>query len=112
MARCSFCGRETELHPAGVPTCVNCANSVRPRTTSVHGQLIQDLLEATAEHDAATATYNQVMWDIPSTIPHPDGVQRISSISRELSIAKERLARAHSRLSNFLDDGAMPEDLK
>jgi hypothetical protein len=72
---------------------------------------MEDLADATAEHSAATAAYNQVMWEIPSAIPHPDGVQRIRSVSHELSVAKKRLATAHSRLADFLDTGAIPEDL-
>ena len=73
-------------------------------------RLIEELAEATAEHGTAKAAYNQVMWNIPSAIPHPDGVQRIHSISQELSAATKRLSRAHSRLSDFLNTGAIPED--
>lgn len=111
MARCSYCGRETELHEGGIPICVPCSNMpILPKRT-IHSHLIEELADATAEHSAALAAYNRVMWEIPSAIPHPDGVQRIHSTSQELSVAKERLASAHSRLAAFLDAGTIPEDL-
>ena len=72
---------------------------------------MEDLAEATTEHSIASAAYNQVMSEIPSAIPHPDGVQRIHSISHEVRVARERLARAHTRLSDFLDKGTVPDDL-
>ena len=115
MARCSYCGRETELHEAGVPMCTGCADRIiasKPgEIRSVHTRLVQDLIDATSEHSDATAAFNRVMWDIPSAIPHPDGVQRIHSMSQALSVSRKRLARAHSRLTDFLNTGAIPEDL-
>jgi len=115
MARCSYCGRETELHEAGVPMCTGCGDRItasKPgEIRSLHTRLVQALMDATGEHSAATAEYNRVMWDIPSAIPHPDGTQRIHSISQALSVSKKRLARAHSRLTDFLNTGAIPEDL-
>jgi DNA-directed RNA polymerase subunit RPC12/RpoP len=115
MARCSYCGRETELHEAGVAMCTACGDRItasKPgEIRSVHTKLVQALMDATSEHSAATAAYNRAMWDIPSAIPHPDGVQRIHSISQALSVSKQGLARAHSRLADFLDTGAIPEDL-
>jgi len=69
-------------------------------------------LEATAEHNAATAAHERLMWEIQSATPHPDRAQRIHSIAEQVSIAKKNLNRAHSRLSDFLDRGTIPEDLK
>lgn len=46
VTRCSYCGRETELHEAGVPTCTVCADWLRATKTgevrSVHSRVIQD----------------------------------------------------------------------
>lgn len=111
MARCSYCGRETELYEGGTPTCVPCSGRATTSKRSIHTRLVKQLSEAATEHHVASASYNQVMSDIPSATPHPDGVQRIHSISRELSVAKKRLARAHCRVADFLDTGAIPEDL-
>lgn len=101
---------ETELHEGGTPTCIACSERLTTPKLSVHTRLIKELLEATAEHSAASAAHKRVMWEIPSATPHPDGVQRIHSVSHELAVAKERLARAHTRLSDFLDRGIIPED--
>jgi len=68
MVRCSYCGRETDLYRAGVPTCINCTHGISP---SVYTRLTQDLLEATAERDAVKAIHNQIMTGIPSGLPHP-----------------------------------------
>ena len=111
MARCSYCGRETELYTSGTPECIRCAERLRTPKQSIHARLLGALAEATVEHLAAKAAYRQVMRDIPDGTPNPDGVQRIRSISQELSIAEKRLASAHSRLADFLDTGAIPEDL-
>lgn len=114
MARCSYCGRETELHQGGVPTCAVCCEwlaSEKLIARSAHSRLVEDLAEAKAQLDSVTRTHDQVIGDIPSGLPHPDGAQRIHSISHELSIDQERLARAHSRLADFLDRGIVPEDL-
>ena len=111
MARCSYCGKVTDLHQGGTPTCLHCADQSKHRKQSIHTRLIAELAEATAEHLTATAAFNRAMSDIPSATPHPDGAQRIHSISHELSVAKKRLSSAHSRLTDFLDTGAIPEDM-
>ena len=112
MARCSYCGRETELYEGGTPTCIPCSERLLTPKRSIHSSLIRELLEAAAEHDSATTAYNEVMWEIPSAIPHPDGVRGIHSVSHKVQVAKDRLARAHTRLRDFLDRGSLPEDLK
>jgi hypothetical protein len=115
MVRCFYCGRETELHIADIATCPVCSDrlgSSRLKVRSIHSLLSREIIEATGDADAASAAYNQVIYDIPSAIPHPDGVQRIRSVSQRLSIAKKDLARAHFRLNDFLERGTIPEDLK
>jgi hypothetical protein len=114
MARCSYCGQETELHEGGMPICVACSNRLtgpNPGIRSIHTRLIEDLADASAHFHSVTRTRNQIIDDVPSGLRHPDGAQRIRSIAHELSVSKERLARAHSRLADFLNIGAIPEDL-
>jgi len=92
MTYCSYCGRQTELREAGVATCIHCTDTV---ARNVQGQLVAELLKATAEFENINATHN-----------------RPSGCSDESSIAQEKLRRAGSRLAEFLDHGTIPENLK
>ena len=116
MVRCSYCGRETELYQCDVPTCVGCSAELKvPKSgvgrRNVHSLLRQDHLDAIVRLEDIVAIHRQLLQDIPGALPHPDGVQRIYSISQQLTSAKERFSRAQSRLTDFLDNGTIPEDL-
>jgi hypothetical protein len=52
------------------------------------------------------------MNDIPSGLPHPDGAHRIHSIARRLSTANRKFNQAQVKLTDFLDKGTVPEELK
>ena len=52
------------------------------------------------------------MIQSPSGLPHPDGVQRIKNASDELSIARKEMTRAYARLTDYVERGIVPEDLK
>jgi hypothetical protein len=79
---------------------------------SKHTRLVHALAEATAEVETTSEIYAQVLRNIPSGLPHPDGAERIRLASHQLAKAKESMASAHSRLPDFLDHGTVPEDLK
>ena len=118
MAECAFCKAETELYDGGSPICVHCSNARENRRkppTSEHrvlGILQEDLHAATERSRAASASFDAVTRDVPSKIPQPDGTQRIHNASREVSLARVDLIRAHSRLSDYIGRGIVPEDLK
>jgi hypothetical protein len=113
MAQCAFCKAETEMYDRGAPICIECS---RERETAVGRQvrtaLMEGLAEATARAKAASEAFQGVMGEIPSGVPHSDGVHRIHNASRELSAAQKELMTAHSRLNDFLSRGIVPEDLK
>jgi hypothetical protein len=115
MAECSYCGQETELHQGGMATCINCTTRpviLDPDTfPSIHRRLAQEVAHSATELAAITRTHNEIMGDIPSGLPHPDGVQRIHSISTQVAIVRENMKRAHSRLNDFLESGTIPQDL-
>jgi hypothetical protein len=48
--------------------------------------------------------------DAPSGLPHPDSALRIENASRELSIARQEMEQAHSRLILYLSRGILLED--
>jgi hypothetical protein len=118
MAACTFCKAETELYDSGVPVCVKCseaqANKRKPPNSEhrVLTILQQDLQAATERSKAATAAFDAVANGVPSGIPHPDGTQRIHNASREVTIARMEMLRAHHRLNDFLNAGVVPDDLK
>ena len=109
MAHCSYCGRETELRQAGMATCIECTDRV---VRSVHGQLVQELLEAIAEFESIEATDNRFTGGNPRELSQPYGAQCMPTNSNELSIAQENLRRTGNRLAAFLDFGTIPENLK
>ena len=118
MAQCAYCKTETFLYDGGVPICLECAdardaNSKPPETEHrIRTILMRDLLQATARSKAASEEFSDVMGNIPSGLPQPDGTQRVHNVSRALSAAREEVMKAHTRLNEFLSRGIIPEDLK
>jgi hypothetical protein len=45
-------------------------------------------------------------------LPHPDGVQRIKNVSRDLALSRDKLNETVERLNNFMPHGTIPEDLQ
>ena len=76
------------------------------------GVLIQDLIDATSEKNAAFDAFQVVLGQFPSGLPHPDGSQRIANSSQCLAAARKKAMTAQTRLSNFLDRRIVPEDLR
>jgi hypothetical protein len=120
MALCAFCkANETELYDSGIPVCPSCSATPkrRPPITQqeMRNVLLQETLEATAQHNEAREDFEAVMSQIPSGLPCPDGTQRITNASRRLSIARKKMITAHHRLDRFLETGTpeiVREDLK
>jgi hypothetical protein len=116
MAQCAYCKAETEMYIGGdVPICVECSDALGPGRkppASVRNALIQSVAETTARANAASDAFSAIMGQFPSGLPYADGAQRIHSASRELSVARKEMMKAHSRLNDFLRRGVVPEDLK
>ena len=74
--------------------------------------LIQEVIDATTEKNEASDAFDVVIGQFPSGLPHPDGSQRIANCSKRLSIARQNVVTAHTRLTEFLDRGIVPEHLK
>jgi hypothetical protein len=120
MAKCVYCGSETELYVSGVPVCLSCSDAAKRKDTvrrkppasqqETRNKLLQEVLEATAHHNEARADFEASM--VPGGLPHPDGTQRIINASRRLSMARKNMMTAHNRLDSFLETGSVPGDLK
>ena len=78
----------------------------------VHDVLTEQFEAAKRQMNIASQRFNEVVRDIPSGLPHPDGTQRIQNVGRELADAREKLAAAISRLNDFMTREVVPEDLR
>ena len=115
MAMCFRCKtQETQLYQNGVPICLDCAEGpAKPKPPLVdqklRATLLQDIIELRARNEKAVEEFEGVAGQIPSGLPHPDGVQRIKNASAKLAIARQELMKAHRRLEE-IDRGVVPED--
>src|SRR4029077_6593539 len=96
---------------SGVPVCIQCSNQP-PKNRNVRNKLVRDLDEAVERADSASRTFSDIVGDIPSDLPHPDGAQRIHNATDNLSSARQKVTKAHSRLNDYLSRGIVPDDLK
>jgi len=59
----------------------------------------------------AMKVFDGMVRDVPSGIPHPDGLQRLKNASRDLSSARAALNAAVARQCAFVLHGIVPDDL-
>jgi hypothetical protein len=77
------------------------------------GKILRDAFDAALlERNTASEAFEEVLGEIPSWLPYPDGTQRIRNASSALSVAREKLSVAMMRLREFEELGIIPEDLK
>ena len=100
MPQCAYCKAETQLYFANMPVCIRCADARSPEET--RASLIQNLEDATLRADAASEAFQKVLADIPSNIPHPDGVQRIKNASQQLTKARDEMMEANRLLDDYI----------
>ena len=65
-----------------------------------------------AEYDRVKQDFRLLSADIPSGLPHPDGMQRIQNASHAQSFAMDAYETALKRLNRFLISGTVPPDLE
>jgi hypothetical protein len=112
MALCAYCKtKQTNLSEDGSSICLSCAE-IRNYGITIQVVLTEALSEATKDADSAFADLTTIIGDIPSALPQPDGAQRIHNVAAKLAVARHKLAEAQTRLTNYLDRGIVPEDLK
>jgi hypothetical protein len=76
-------------------------------------QILRAALDAALlERDSASEAFDLILREIPSGLPHPDGVQRIKNASSAVSAARYKMIEAATRLREFENRGIIPEDLK
>ena len=76
-------------------------------------QLLEDAVYAAQQcRIEASRRFEEVVDDIPSGVPHPDGMDRIHQASREYKESSEAASAAMKRLSDFMLRGIIPDDLE
>jgi len=78
----------------------------------VRQALHQEVRSANERREHALQWFSQVINDIPSGIPSPDGTDRIRQASRAYSHARKALSDAVTKLNNFLVHGTIPPGLE
>jgi len=113
MAQCVYCKvSNAELYEYGSPICLKCAELTGDHSEGVQTALIKAISEAKLKADSANVELTALINDIPSGLPPPDGVQRLHNASAKVVVARHRLKEAHTRLTDYLDRGIVPDDLK
>src|SRR5580658_7834305 len=74
--------------------------------------LLQEALEATAQHNEATREFDAFMGQLTSGLRQRDGAQRIKNASSNLSISRNEKMKAQKRINGFRVSGIVPDDLK
>lgn len=77
--------------------------------TRIRVLLKQRLDAATAQYRVRSANFSEIMKDVPSGIPQPDGTLRITGAGREYRFALERYMLALAQYSDFILRGTLPE---
>ena len=76
--------------------------------SQIRNTLHEELWAATELAREASEAFIAIMGEIP----YPDGVERIRDASRDVSLTRAELMRAHKRVQDYLGRGIVPEDLK
>ena len=75
------------------------------------GRLRERLSAAQQRNQAAANRFNDIIRNLPSGTPASDGVVRIQDAARSYRNAMRELGAAQEQLTEFLLNGAVPEDL-
>jgi hypothetical protein len=76
-------------------------------------QLLEDAFDAAQQRRIeASKRFAEIMDDIPSGIPNPDGTDRIHQAAREYKDSREAASAAMKRLSDFMIRGIIPDGLE
>ena len=67
---------------------------------------------AVKRRDLASSSFGDVNKNLPTALPHPDGVQQIKNVSGDYSAALKEVSCAVQRIADFQIRGIVPEDLK
>ena len=81
----------------------------------------RDVILQTLRHDVASAkeklvvateTFDAIIHEALSALPYPDRVQRIHTVAKALTIARQEYIRAFARLDAYMGEEIIPDNLK
>jgi hypothetical protein len=78
----------------------------------IHKILTNEFEDAKRQMNIVSQRFNEVVRDVPSGLPHPDGTLVISNAGRELAEARAKVASAIDRLHAFITHGIVPEEMQ
>jgi DNA-binding NarL/FixJ family response regulator len=102
MPTCSICGAETELQVGGGTLCVICKAKATEDSISLRKRLRAEESAARAEHILALQEFENIMNEVRSGIPHPDGATRLQRAGLHVRTATQRYHTAHKELMEFI----------
>jgi hypothetical protein len=77
------------------------------------GKVLRDDFDAALkQQNIASEAFVEIIRDVPSGLPHPDGVQRLKNASDALAAAHDEMIEAMIRLRDFENRGFIPGDVK
>lgn len=79
---------------------------------SIYDFLLAEMNRTREQYYSAKERAWSISADIPSGLPHPDGVKRIQNAARDESAALDNYINSLRRLNDYVLDGVVPEDLK
>jgi hypothetical protein len=79
---------------------------------TAHTLLKEQLDKADQQAKIASEKFDAIIREVPTGIPHPDGVKRIHNASREYSAARQSVMIAMHRLNDLVVYGIVPDDLE
>jgi hypothetical protein len=119
MALFTYRKIETFMYEGGdVTVSIECSDARKCRCGApgpepeIRNVLHREFLTATERAREATAAFDATVNEIPSAIPRPDGNERIHNASRQVSVARIEMMKAHNLLNDYLSRRIVPEDLK
>jgi hypothetical protein len=81
-----------------------------PSESQIRNTLHVELWAATERAREASEAFITITREVPTGITYPEWVQRIRDASRDVSLTRAELMRAHKRVQDYLGRGIVPEN--
>ena len=83
----------------------------RKSAAEISQRLAEELNQATVDYMRLQRVEMELIMEVPSGIPAPDGMVRILNAGKEARSAFAKYQRAVKRYREFIDQRIIPEDL-